>query len=66
MPNCKPFAARGELEEQLRNCHLDNEAAESGQDFLLVLTKPTPSRNLRQLAGTWIYQRDLPNGIRFR
>jgi hypothetical protein len=33
MPNCKLFDAGG---EQLRNCYLDNEAAESGQDFLIV------------------------------
>jgi len=36
MPNCKPLCCQRGLGEQLRNCYLDNEAAESGQDFLIV------------------------------
>src|SRR5438128_2408752 len=35
MPNCKVFACRRGLEEQLQRHHFHNEAAESSQDFVM-------------------------------
>jgi hypothetical protein len=59
MPNCKAFASPRGLEEPLRNCHLDNEAVESGQGFLIV---PVPLHENQFLGKlTWHVSRGTIN-----
>lgn len=54
MPNCKAFGFRRGLEEQLRNGHFHNEAAESSQDFLNVPALLTKNQLLGKLPRAFL------------